>query len=36
MQGQSFRGKGALAANLIDEQWPSASAFFAALGKGKI
>ncbi len=36
MQGQSFRGKGALAANLIDEQWPSASAFFAALGRGKI
>lgn len=36
MQGQSFRGKGAAEANLIDGQWPSAAAFFTALGKGKI
>lgn len=36
MQGQAFRGKGAAAANLVDAQWPSAAAFFAALGKGKI
>lgn len=36
MQGQAFRGKNAAAANLTDGQWPSAAAFFAALGKGKI
>lgn len=36
MQGQAFRGKRAMVANLLDEQWPSASAFLAALGKGKI
>lgn len=36
MQGQAFRGKGAAAANLLDGQWPSAAAFFAALGKGKV
>ena len=36
MQGQSLRGKSALAANLADTNWQSASAFFAALGKGKV
>ena len=36
MQGQSLRGKTAMEANLVDTFWPSASAFFAALGKGKI
>jgi signal peptide peptidase SppA len=36
MQGQSLRGKEALGANLADNFWPSASAFFTALGKGKI
>ena len=36
MQGQSLRGKNALDANLVDTFWPSAAAFFAALGKGKI
>lgn len=36
MQGQSFRGKTAMQANLVDTFWPSASAFFTALGKGKI
>lgn len=36
MQGQSLRGKEALAANLADKFWPSSSAFFTALGKGRI
>lgn len=36
MQGQAFRGRDALAANLVDSNWGSASAFFTALGRGKI
>jgi len=36
MQGQSLRGKDALSANLADKFWPSSSAFFTALGKGRI
>lgn len=36
MQGQCLDGDNAKAANLVDVFWPSAAAFFAALGKGRI
>lgn len=36
MQGQTLEGASAEAANLVDGFWPSAGAFFAALGKGKV
>jgi signal peptide peptidase SppA len=36
MQGQTFSEKAALDRNLADKHWPSASRFFAALGKGKV
>jgi protease-4 len=35
MQGQTLRGKQALAANLVDSSQPSAAAFLAALARGK-
>ncbi len=36
MQGQTLQGKAAKAANLVDSFQPSASAFFEALGRGRI
>lgn len=36
MQGQTLDGANAKAANLVDTFWPSAAAFFAAVGKGKV
>ncbi|MEQ1862839.1 MAG: S49 family peptidase [Chthoniobacteraceae bacterium] len=36
MQGQCLDGDNAKTANLVDTFWPSAAAFFAALGKGKV
>jgi len=36
MQGQTLDGTNAKEANLVDAFWPSAAAFFAALGKGKV
>lgn len=36
MQGQTFRGRAAQAANLLDGFQPSSVAFFAALAKGRV
>lgn len=36
MQGQTFQGPAAIAANLADKQWRSAAKFFAAVDRGQV